>query len=343
MTGMERIRMLMDGLLPDRVPVICNLMEQGAEELGLSIGEYYTRGEYVAEGQLRLRRKYGYDNLCGYFYMARDAEMLGCRKVVYVQDGPPNVGQLIIRCLADIEALEVPADVAETHAFREVGTCLGILKSEQGGNYPVMGAVVGSFSLPSLLMGMNKWMRLFLLGPDRLRLELLEKCSDFCIRHIRAVKAAGADLVAYVNPVASATFLTLPQFRELALPWIRRDLEAVGAEGMVYFNGGGVINPQIETIQKQTGIGAYYLNPLDDIIEAKGMVGSRALVVGTFNDLRLISWEREAIEREVARIMAAGARGGGFLFGTPAMPTLIPEDKIRIMLEAAYRLGKYQD
>jgi uroporphyrinogen decarboxylase len=341
MNSMERIGLLMAGKLPDRVPVICNLLEQGAGELGMSVEEYYSRGEYVAEAQLRMQRKYGYDNLWGFFYVARDAEMLGCRKIIFAKDGPPNVGELIIRSPADIEALTVPADVGETEAFQELRKCIRILKAEQGGRCPVLGSVVSSFSLPAMLMGMDKWLQLFLTGPRSLCRELLEKCSDFCAKHIRALREAGIDMIAYSNPVASATFLTFSQFRELALPWIRRDFEAIGTEGIVYFNGGGVINSQIELIMEQTELGAFYINPLDDIAEAKRIVGGKALVAGVINDIRLISWNRDQIDTEVARIMAAGAPGGGFLFGTLVMPLQIPEEKIKIMLEAAFRHGRY--
>lgn len=341
MNSMERIRLLTEGKLPDRIPVICNLLEQGALELGLTLEEYYSSGEHVAEAQLRMQRKYGYDNLWGFFYVAKDAEMLGCRKIIFAKDGPPNVGDLIIRSFADIETLTVPADVSETEAFQELRKCIHILKAEQGGCCPVLGSVVSSFSLPPMLMGMDKWLQLLLTGPKSLCRELLEKCSDFCIRHIRALREAGIDMIAYSNPVASATFLTLPQFRELALPWIRRDFEAVGTEGMVYFNGGGVINTQIELILEQTGVGAFYINPLDDIAEAKRIVGGKALVAGVINDIQLISWNRDEIENEVARIMAAGAPGGKFLFGTLVMPLQIPEEKIKIMLEAAFRYGQY--
>ena len=73
MNGWQRIQAVASGQLPDRIPVFCNLFEQGATELGLSIREYYSKPENVAEGQLRLRRKYDYDNLWGAFYVGKEA------------------------------------------------------------------------------------------------------------------------------------------------------------------------------------------------------------------------------------------------------------------------------
>ena len=57
MTGMERLGALLQGEIPDRVPVMGNLLEQGVRELGLSVEEYYSNGEYVAEEQLRQAQK----------------------------------------------------------------------------------------------------------------------------------------------------------------------------------------------------------------------------------------------------------------------------------------------
>jgi hypothetical protein len=43
----------------------------------------------------------------------------------------------------------------------------------------------------------------------------------------------------------------------------------------------------------------------------------------------------------VKRMMEAGRPGGKFLFGTGVMPYGIPEENIRVMLDAAYEFGCY--
>lgn len=340
-SGMERFGALMSGQIPDRVPIICNLLDQGAQELGLTIRDYYARGDLVAEGQLRLRRKYGYDTLLAMFYSALEAEVMGCRNIIYADDGPPNVGHLVIRTAQDIQQLFVPDDLNEHPRFRELTSCVRILKTEAQGRYPVLAAVTASFTLPAMLMGIGPWMDLFLNGDPVLRNHLLQTCSTFCRRQIQALREAGADLIVYVNPLASATFIQLNKFRELALPWTIRDLEQGGPAGVVFFNGGGRINPILADLQSATGIGAYYLNPYDDITEARSLLGPQALIAGAVNDIRLIDWSPEEIDREVQKIMRAGKRAGGFLFGTLLMPFKIPEVNIRALVEAAIRHGSY--
>lgn len=341
MTGMERFGALMSGRIPDRVPIVCNLLDQGARELGLSIRDYYASGERVAEGQLRMRDKYGYDTLIGMFYSALEAEVMGCRNIIYADYGPPNVGHLVIGSPKDIQQLHVPEDLNEHPRFRELATCIGILKEEARGRYPVLGVVTASFTLPALLMGIGQWMDLFLNGDSGLRDRLLETCSLFCSRQILALREAGADLIVYVNPVASATFIQPRKFRELALPWVLKDLEKCGPAGVVFFNGGGRINPILPDLLSGTGIGAYYLNPYDDIGEARSLLGPQALIAGAINDIRLIDWSPEEVESEVEKIMRAGKQAGGFIFGTLLMPFKIPEANIRAMVEAAIRHGSH--
>ena len=42
---------------PDQVPFFLLLTMHGAKELGLSIKEYFSKAENVAEGQLRMQKK----------------------------------------------------------------------------------------------------------------------------------------------------------------------------------------------------------------------------------------------------------------------------------------------
>ena len=59
-TGMERFAALMSGQIPDRVPIVCNMPDQGARELGvplreLSMGMSSDLAAAVAEGSTLVR------------------------------------------------------------------------------------------------------------------------------------------------------------------------------------------------------------------------------------------------------------------------------------------------
>ena len=179
MTGMERLSRRNQRHPADRIPVFCNLLDQGAKELGLSLEEYYSSGEHVAEAQLRMREKYGYDNLWSLFYVGKEAELLGCRKIIFAKDGPPNVGEMVIKKYDDIARLQVPDDITAHPAFAEELKCLRILKAEAGGKYPICAYLTASMTLPAILMGMEKWMQMLMMGPTDLRDELLGQMLGF--------------------------------------------------------------------------------------------------------------------------------------------------------------------
>jgi uroporphyrinogen-III decarboxylase len=341
-TGMERLGAALSGGSSDRIPVFCNLLDQGARELGMSLREYYANGEHVAEGQLRLREKYGYDNVWSLFYVGKEAELLGPAKIVFAANGSPNVEEFPLKTLDDISRLTVPPDLRTHPAFQEPLRCLQVLRREVGGKYPICAHITASMTLPAILLGMEKWMELLLCGPAPLRDELLTKCSDFFRVEIAAYREAGADVLIYENPFGSADLLPMKLIEELSLPWMERDLAPGGTDGVVFFGASARLNPVLPAVRARTGIGAYYLSPLDDVAEARRLVGDKVLVGGVINDVHLIDWPREEIREDVRRIVSAGMRGGPFLFGTLLMPLAIPEENIRALLDAAFEYGRLE-
>ncbi len=341
-TGMERLTAAIDGSIIDRIPVFCNLLDQGAKELGIALKEYYNDGELVATAQLAMREKYGYDNVWSLFYVGKEAELLGCRKILFSNDGPPNVEEWVINSYDDILHLQIPDDLTSHPAFAEGLKCLHILKKEVGGKYPICAYITSSMSLPAILMGMDKWMELLFWGPVTVRDELLNKCHDFFVKEIVAYRNAGADVLVYSNPFGSTDTVPFRFFQEVSLPWIEKDVQGAGVPGLVYYAGTSQLNPIIAQVIDRTGIKAYYLGPFDDIIESKTILAGRALTCGIINDIRLIDWSREIIRSEVKRIIEAGLPGGKFLFGTGVMPYCIPEKNIRTMLEAAFEFGSVE-
>ncbi len=338
-SGLERLSAALRGAPSDRVPVFCNLLDQGARELGIPLKEYYSSGEHVAEAQIKMRARYRHDNVWSLFYVGKEAELVGCRKILFAEDGPPNVEDWVIQSHEDIHRLRVPDDVARHPAFEEAAKCLRILREEVGGQAVICAYITASMALPALLMGMEKWMELLFLGPPPLRDELLAKCHDLFVKEMAAYRAAGVDVLLYSNPFGSLDTVPKRFFLERALPWIERDIRAVGTEGVVYYCGLSRMNPVMADVLERTGLGAYYLGPFDDVAEAKAILAGRALTWGVINDIELIDRTPDEVKDDVRRIFAAGKPGGRFAFGTGLMPYSIPEENIRAMLETAFELG----
>jgi uroporphyrinogen decarboxylase len=341
MTPLDILAAAISGAPAPRIPVFCNLLDQGARELGMSLAEYYSRGEHVADGQLRLRQRYGYDNVWGLFYVGREAELLGCREILFSADGPPNVADFVINDLDDIARLEVPDDITTHPAWAETAACLRILRQEVGGRHPICAYLTASTTLPALLMGMDKWMDLLLCGPADLRDELLRKCSDFFRQEVAAYRAAGADVLIYSSPFGSTSFVGKKRFHDFSLPWMKRDLEPGGVDGIVYYCGMAPFNDVIAPVMDQLAVTLHYISPLSSLAEAKAVIGDKGLTCGVVDDIKMIHWTPEQTHAEVRRLCEIGKPGGHFLLGTGVMPLAVPEANILALLDAAFTFGRY--
>ena len=346
MTPLDILLAAINGDPAPRIPIFCNLLDQGARELGMSQRDYYASGENVAAGQLKMRARFGYDNVWGLFYVGKEAEFFGCEQILFADDGAPNVGDFVIKSLDDIVKLQVPDDITAHPAWAETAQCMRILRAEVGPTHPICAYVTASSSLPALLMGMDKWMELLLGGPAELRDLLLEKCADFFQKEVAAYRAAGANVLVYSTPFGSTYFVGRKRFESFSLPWMQRDLAPGGVGGIVYYCGMAPFNEVIPQVMDALKIGVYYISPLADLAEAKAIVGNKGLTCGVIDDIKMIQWTPEQTRAEVKRICEIGLRGGDraahFLFGTGVMPMAIPEANIVAMLDAAFEFGAYR-
>lgn len=341
MTPLEILAAANNGTPAPRIPVFCNLLDQGPGALNMSPAAYYANGEHVAAGQLKLAADYGYDNVWSLFYVGKEAELLGSREILFADDGPPNVADFVIKDYDDIARLEIPDDITAHPAWQETGKCLQILRDEVGATRPICAYLTASTTLPAMLMGMEKWLELLLTGPADIRDELLRKCSDFFHKEIAAYRAGGANVLLYSTPFGSTSFLGMKRFQSLAMPWMQRDLAPGGVADVVYYCGMAAFNDVIGQVMDELKITTHYISPLADLAEAKGLIGQRGLTCGVIDDIRMIHWTPEQTRAEVKRLCEIGKAGQHFLLGTGVMPLGVPEANIRAMLEAAFEYGSY--
>lgn len=340
MSPLEILVAAVNGQPAPRIPVFCNFIDHGVRELGVPAAEFYRNGELMAEAQLKLLRKYGHDNVWCLSYVGKEAEFFGCREILFANDGPPNVADFVIKTWDDIAKLDVPDDITQHPAWTETGRCLQILRAEVGATHPICAYLTAGNTLPTLLMGIEKWMELLMTGPADLIEELMNKCSAFFRQELAACRAAGANVLVYSTPFGSTSFVGKKRFERFSLPTIRRDLEGIDMTGLVYYCGMAPFNDVIDAVRREFGFGAYYISPLADLAEAKNIIGNTGLTCGVIDDIHMIRWTPEQVRAEVQRLCAIGKPGGHFLFGTGVMPLNVPEANIHAMLEAAFDYGR---
>ncbi len=342
MTPLEILSATVLGQPTPRVPIFCNVLDQGARALNMFPEEYYSKGEYVAEGQLKMLKHYGHDNVWSASYVGKEAQLLGCKEILFANNGVPNVADFVLKSWDDIEKFEIPEDITQHYHWQSTDECLKILHQEVGAIHPICAYVTAATSLPVILMGMDKWIELVIAGPTDLRDLLVKKCSDFVQQQLTAYRAAGANVIIYANPFATTYFLPKKLILNWSMPWMQQDLKD-GIDNIVFYGGMAPINAVTEMVVDKLNVNIFYPAPEDDLIESKRLIKpGNGLTSGVIDDIKMIHWSQEQIRNEVKRIMDLGKPGGHFLFGTGFMPMAIPEENIIAMFEAAFEYGRHE-
>jgi uroporphyrinogen decarboxylase len=337
MTPLERVLTTLRYEEPDRVPFFLLLTMHGAKELQVPLSGYLRDPGMIAEGQLRLREKYGHDCLVAAPYAAADVEAWG-GEVLFRDDGPPNAGEAILSDVEDILALEVP-DLAGNPVLAATLRVIETLAARSH-DVPIIGGVVAPFSLPIMQLGLERYLLLIEERPDLFE-RLMALNEDYCVRVANAQLGAGATAIGLADPMASTTMITLQMYHDLAGPIAARTLGRI--RGGVALNvASGRCLPIIGDLSR-TGALAVQVGPDEDLAELKRAAGGRVALLGNLNGVPMRRWTTEEAEAEVKKALAAAGPGGGYVLadGHGEIPFQVPDEVLHAIADAARRWGAY--
>lgn len=336
-TSIERVMTALGQKEPDRVPFFLLVTMHGAKELGLSIKEYFSRPENVAEGQLRLRAKYRHDSIYGFFYAPVEVEAWGA-EVIFRDDCPPNSGTPFISKPADIDHLEVPR-VKETACLTKVLKALQILKQSVT-DAPIIGVVMSPFSLPVMQMGFDRYFDLIYDQPD-LFTKLMRINEEFCVEWANAQLEAGANVICYFDPVSSPTIVPRDLYLKTGFQVARRTLSRIKGPTATHLASGNcslIIDDLVNTGTLVIGVSAR-----EDISAIKKACAGRLTVLGNLNGIEMRRWTPGEAESIVKQAIARAGRGGGLILSDNhgEIPYQVPDKVLVAISEAVHKWGKY--
>jgi uroporphyrinogen decarboxylase len=338
MTSMQRVLTTLGHQEPDRVPLFLLVTMHGARELGLSIQDYFSKAEYVAEGQMRLRAKYGHDCLYGFFYAPVEIEAWG-GEVIYFPDGPPNSGQPFIRNADMISSLKPPV-IAKTPCLIKVLRAIELMKASTGDDCPIIGVVMSPFSVPVMQMGFGPYLDMMMERPD-LFAKLMQINEDFCTEWANAQLAAGATAICYFDPVSSPTIISKDQFLSTGFEVARRVLSKIKGPPATHLASGRVL-PIINNII-QTGAAVVGVSCGENLAEVKAVCRGKISVLGNLNGIAMRRWSAKEAEEQVQRAIIQAGPGGGFILSDNhgEIPWPVPDETLMAIGEAVRRFGPY--
>jgi uroporphyrinogen decarboxylase len=338
MNSMQRVLTTLSHREPDRVPLFLLFTTHGASELGLSIQEYFSRPELVAEGQLQLRRKYRHDCLYSFFYASLEIEAWG-GETVFSCDGPPNAGAPCITDLERIPRLSAPG-VKDSPSLQRVLEAQRLMKERSGGEVPIIGTVMSPFSLPVMQLGFDCYLELIYDRPELFR-ELMRINRQFCIEWANAQLEAGATAICYFDPVSSPDITPKANYQSTGAAIASETLSCIKGPTATHLASGrclGIIDQLA-----QTGTAALGVSCLEDLAVVKAACRGKLCVIGNLNGIAMRTWSPETAALQVRQAIAAAASGGGFILSDNhgEIPWQVPDEVLLAISEEVHASGSY--
>lgn len=338
MTPRERLAAWGRGEAIDRLPCVPIVGNTAARVIGVRVRELRGDGPLLARAQVASWRRFGYDTVRIFTDLYTLAEAMGAT-VISPEDETAYLAAPAIGSPADIERLR-PADPGGDGVLPQQLEAMRLASAEIGDQVPVTGGLAGPFTTASFLIGAEALGRLMIRNPEAVH-RLCRIATESAIRYAEAMMEAGCT-PSLTEPMASATVIGPRQFREFALPCLRRIVDFIhrcGRTATLHICGK---TEKVWDAMVETGADCLSLDNEVDLAAARERIGDRVrlmgnvhpsavLLQGTPFDVRraVLECVRQAGESPKGLIVASGC----------SLPTETPFANIDAMLGAVREIG----
>ena len=344
MTAVERCETVLAGGIPDRVPVgLLNFMPAAAA-LGMSLREYCSDGEAMAEAHVVAWERHRHDLIDLENGVAALASAVGCRVEFEGDTSPPWVTGPAIDRIEDVDRLR-PIDPTADGMLPELLKATRAIADRVGdGAFLLAEADQGPFSLATQIVGIEELL-IAVMEPDKEPYveRLLEYTTEQVIAYGRALMDAGAHMTGMGESIAGPDVCSPEVYRKWALPYEREVVDALAADGSrialhICGNATRIVEDMVATHSPLLEVD-YKV----DLAQIKEGIRGKTAVMGTVDPSAVMTLGTPDQVREAARedIRVLGAGGGFILSPGCALPYETPEENIAALVETARADGHY--
>ncbi len=195
----------------------------GLEITGASVQQAVSSPQAQVEAVLALHEAFDTQFLLTAMDLSAEAEAFGCTIRMEEQE-VPTVLERLVTGSDEINHLQVPpVGTARTTVHLQAVHSL----AQQAGEIPVLGGVIGPFSLASRLFGVSEALLMSLTDPEVLE-ALINKATQFLIGYVAAFKEQGATGVIMAEP--SAGLLSPRGLAQFSSPYVRQIIHATRSD-----------------------------------------------------------------------------------------------------------------
>ena len=215
MNSLERVRTVLAGGIPDRVPVCLHNFMLAAREAGVRMEDYRVNPEAIARAHLQAVEKYGHDCILVDTDTTMLAEAMGARSECAPNE-PGRIVEPAIRSLDEVDRLKVinPETDGRIPALLEA---VRLMSKQVGGEVAIRGnADQAAFDLACMVRGIEDFLMELVEQPDNPRIaQLMEICYQSHLAVHRALAKAGAHFTSMGDSLAGPDVTSPRMFRPL--------------------------------------------------------------------------------------------------------------------------------
>jgi uroporphyrinogen decarboxylase len=226
--SLERMKLVLNGARPDRVPFVPSIYEHGAAVIGVTPSQASTDADLMARAAVDSFMAYGHDLITvGIDIYNIEAEAFGCPvkrfsdRSIPAIDGHP-LGELEI---LDAAELRVPEEGARGNRLGLIIDACRRVMREVGEQTVVYACMGGPFSQAVELRGFDRFIMDIYERPSAVH-ELLEKTTALSISHARRLSSVGVGVNVYES-WATLPLISPDIFRDFVVPYEKRIIRAV--------------------------------------------------------------------------------------------------------------------
>ena len=343
MNSLERVRAVLVGGVPDRVPVCLHNFMLAVREAGVSMEDYRTDPEVIARVHLQAVEKYGHDCIMVDTDTTMLAEAMGARSECAPHE-PGRIVEPAIHSLDEVDRLEVvnPETDGRIPALLEA---VRLMSKQVGSEVAIRGnADQAAFGLACLVRGIEEFLMELAEQGDNPRIaQLLEVCHQSHLSVHRALAKAGAHFTSLGDSLAGPDVTSPRMFGRFARPYEERLVRDLAADGIfVVIHICGDTSRILGMLAEYDPCG-FELDYKTDAAKAKQTVGQRHVLFGNIDPSGVLARGTVEQVREATRqLISVWKPGGRFILNAGcAIPPTTPPENIHALVAAAKEYGAY--
>ena len=331
LTPKERLYRALRKQQVDRMPAVCFTQTATVEQME-ACGAYWPEAHEDPEKMATLAEAahtvIGFEAVRVPFDITAEAELFGCTIKAGDLKQQPSVIKHSVRNLEDIE--KIKDFNLEEGRIGLILQAVKILSEKYGNELPVIGSMIGPFSLAQHING-DAWFGNIFTG-EELVPALLDLCSDFNVEYAKAMVRNGADTIAIIDPTASYELIGGEFYEKFALPYQKKIADAMKELDVATVlhicgnttNGLGIMD--------KTGVNGISVDQRVDIKTARGNV-ENAIIIGNLDPVAVL-WNGTPDDIAVASTKALDA-GVGLLSPGCGIVSMTPTANLQAMIRCA--------